>query len=181
MRTMRMVCRRDLISFSGAGGALFYGGTGMDAEEPVYLCVDCLERKPLDQFRRRKRGEECRHYECRSCANRYLREWRAKRRRERLNNAVVDLHRYRESPGQMEYLAAVVIALFHGAAGVAAEYAKAFDAALDAGDHKAVARYLLGLTDFLWVAEQAQARRTLAEDKRKLKREAMRRAGKAHC
>ena len=150
----------------------------MDAEEPVYLCVSCLEPKPLDQFRRRKRDSDRRHNQCQACANAYMREWRAERRRERLNSALVDLHRYRESPGQLEYLAAVVIAFFHGAVGFAAEYANAFDAARDAGDHKAVARYLLGLADFLWVAEQAQARRKLAEDKRKRKREAMRRAAR---
>jgi hypothetical protein len=150
----------------------------MDAEEPVYLCVSCQERKPLDQFRRRKRDSDRRHYQCQACANAYMRDWRAERRRERLNSALVDLHRYRESPGQVEHLAAVVIAMFHGAAGFAAEYASAFDAARDAGDHKAVARYLLGLADFLWVAEQAQARRNLAEDKRKREREAMRRAAR---
>src|SRR5688572_13627883 len=119
----------------------------MEAEVPVLLCVICCERKPLDQFRRRKRDSDRRHYECQACANAYMREWRAERRRERLNSALVDLHRYRESLGQVEHLAAVVIAMFHGAAGFAAEYANAFDAARDAGDHKATLRYLLGLAD----------------------------------
>ncbi len=142
----------------------------MEAEVPVLLCVVCYERKPLGQFRRRKRDGDRRHYQCQTCANAYMREWRAERRRERLDSALVDLHRYRESPGQIEHLAAVVIAMFHGAAGFAVEYANAFDAARDAGDHKAVLRYLLGLADFLWVAERAKARRKIAHEKRKRRR-----------
>lgn len=150
----------------------------MEAEEPAYLCVSCLEHKPLDQFRRRNKGSDDRHFECRECANSYLREWRANRRRKRLDDSLVQLHHHRESPGQLEYLAAVVIAAFNGAAGFAGEFANAFDAAREAGDHKATARYLIGLADFFWVAEQARARRKLAEEKRKRKREVICRAAR---
>ena len=150
----------------------------MEADVPVLLCVVCCERKPLDQFRRRKRDGDRRHYQCQACANAYMREWRAARRRARLDSALVNFHRYRESPGQLEHLANLVIAGFHGASGFAAEYWNAFDSAREAGDHKAVARYLLGLADFFWVAERAKARRKIADEKRKRRREALLRAAR---
>jgi hypothetical protein len=147
----------------------------MEAEPPVGFCTICLERKPLDQFRRRSRNGELRHHECRDCTNRYLREWRAAKRHKSVDDVLTRLHRYRESPGQLEYLAAVVIAAFHGATGFAVRYHNAFCAAEEAGDHKAMMRYLTGLADFMFAAERAKARRKLAEDKRKLKRERLQR------
>lgn len=148
----------------------------MDAEMPVVFCGVCLDWKPLDQFRRRHKGSERRHYECRDCANAYMREWRKQQRRKKFDDAIAQLHRYRESPGQLEYLAAVVLAAFNGAAGFAAEYGRALDAALAAGDHRAVQRYVFGLMDFAYVAERAKTRRDLENEKRRRRREAARRA-----
>lgn len=142
----------------------------MEADVPVVFCVGCLDWKPVEQFRRRSKGSERRHYECKACAAAYMREWRAEKRRQTFDKAISQLHRDRESPGQVEYLAAVVMAAFHGAAGFAAEYGRAFDAALAAGDHKAMLRYLIGWGDLMWVAERARARRKLAEEKRRLLR-----------
>ncbi len=59
---------------------------------------------------------------------------------------------------------------------MAIEYVNAFEAAREAGDHKATARYLIGLADCMFVAEQARTRRKLTEEKRKREREALRRA-----
>lgn len=147
----------------------------MEAETPTLPCLVCYERKPLDQFRRRKKESDARHYECRDCHNLHARELRARRRREHLDDALVQLRRYRESPGQVEHLTGVLIAMFHGVAGVAVEYANAFDAAKEAGDHKTAARYLIGLMDFMYVAERERARRTIENEKRRRRREALRR------
>jgi hypothetical protein len=74
----------------------------------------------------------------------------------------------------VEHLASVLIAVFHGAAGVAVHYANAFDDARDAGDHKTTARYLIGLLDFMYAAEFSRARREIENEKRRRKRDAMR-------
>jgi hypothetical protein len=43
-------------------------------------CTNCWEEKPITDFRRRRRGTEKRHGQCRACYNAYMREHRAARR-----------------------------------------------------------------------------------------------------
>lgn len=143
--------------------------------QPMRRCSQCGVLLPLTEFRLRRQGSDRRHRDCRECASLYMRLWRAKGRRKAVDAALVRLHRNRESPGNLEHLAAHVMDAFNGAEGFAAAYAEAFDAACDAGDHRAVQRYLMGLADFIWAADFIAARRKRAEEQRKLRRAATQR------
>ncbi len=58
------------------------------------VCHTCWQTKPLSEFRRRRRGSYERHAECRSCYNRYMREYRRSRR----NKEVASFFRQVASP-----------------------------------------------------------------------------------
>ena len=48
-----------------------------ESADTARLCESCLEVRPLGEFRRRKRGDECRVRECRRCHNERERRRRA--------------------------------------------------------------------------------------------------------
>jgi hypothetical protein len=135
------------------------------------LCSKCVERKPLTQFRRRIRGTELRHPQCKDCDAQYRREQSAAGRRKKLDDSLFQLRRYRESPGNLEWLANTVIKFFGSAIGYAEALAKGLKAAQDAGDHKTVQRYLMGIADFAFVAEFIATRRALNEKRRQFRAE----------
>lgn len=52
------------------------------------FCGGCLETLPLDQFRRRKRGDTTRHNRCNKCHRQCQREWYARRQAAKRDSTV---------------------------------------------------------------------------------------------
>lgn len=139
----------------------------MDAEQQTRLCTSCATWRPVGEFRLRRSGSDRRHHQCSDCAAGYMRRWRAARRLRAVGHALTHLRRYRVgSPSQIENLAEIIVAAFHGPLGFVASYREVLDAARAAGDHRGAQRLLLGVLDFAFAADMAAARRTAAENKR---------------
>lgn len=51
----------------------------------THTCNSCYKEKPLADFRRRRRGGDERHWQCRECYNESMRQFRASRRTCQLN------------------------------------------------------------------------------------------------
>ena len=87
------------------------------------ICCSCGESKPLDQFRRRRKGEERREARCRPCFNQYTKERRQRQRGTEVKRFVSQLNRA-SSWGRIVELCEAMFRRFKGPGGVAAIWAE---------------------------------------------------------
>ena len=80
------------------------------------LCTDCLQEKPLTDFRRRYRGRDQRHNQCRECFARYMRYLRAVRRGKLIRHFVAEA----KAISSRDVLAAVCVDMARRPGGVRA-------------------------------------------------------------
>lgn len=104
------------------------------------LCVTCGAHKPIDQFRRRRRGSEKRHGLCKTCFAAYMRTYRDNRRQRALRQFVQRAARQSLSVERMTRLCDAMLKRFGGVERFTAEWHRAMD---EASKNPATCRFAL--------------------------------------
>ena len=93
------------------------------------LCTTCWQERPITQFRRRHRGSDARHRQCRFCYNEYMRRYRTGRRRKEIAKFAREVNRNPFRPRAVTALCNLMFRRFGGVEGFVEEWTAAFDAA----------------------------------------------------
>lgn len=121
--------------------------------DTALVCTTCLRRLPIREFRRRKKGRDQRHHQCRECFNAYLRRRRTSHRRQRFYHDESVLLRVRSA----QRLAFIVSDMF-GRLGGIEEFARQWHDCIEAAKrdekHHIVFRGLKTLLQMMLAAEQ---------------------------
>jgi uncharacterized protein YlaI len=111
-----------------------------DTSSQHRICNHCLDRKPVEDFRRRYRNQPLRLSQCRDCHNRVERERRAAHRqkmtRKELAKALTKVKKQR-SDLQVKALCREMVERFGGLKGIAEAWGRSLDQDLSRGGYAA--------------------------------------------
>lgn len=142
------------------------------------LCEDCLEIKPLDQFRLRKHAGQARVHQCRACHNAYERYRRAVRATKRRRGAVGKYDRQltrADTPQQVVAICGLMLNYFGGVQNLAVAIAETGSAIQRSRDLRAGVPYVFALWKMMKVAaainDQQEDERLAGLDEEDIRRE----------
>lgn len=118
-------------------------------DDATKCCSICREEKPLNVFRRRRRGQETRHTECSACRSVADRGRRANLRDQRNRDALAawatGMRRFRDSSPTMERICQLAVMRMGGIERFAAFLIHEMERSAKAGDHATSARLAIAL------------------------------------
>ena len=126
------------------------------SQAQLKLCSHCGEHKPIDQFRRRRKGSEKRHPQCRECFNEYTRQYRAKKRRKRIDKFASEITHAKGDMWKIGVLCAALMKQFGGPEQFAIEWKEAIDWAKAEGRVHLVLRHMTAILGLVAANDEAE-------------------------
>lgn len=108
-------------------------------------CTDCGRERPITEFRRRKKGSERRHHQCRQCFAQAMYIYRAARQRTAVGRFIAHMTDGRRALGGLTRIASEVVRKFGGRVASLSSSSRSSTAAWPTEDHAAASKVLLAI------------------------------------